>query len=199
MNNSTPGKLLQVAVFVDTGVSSTAKLMELLQTIRVLAVTKVNASDIQRGELDKFSVLVHPGGSGSGQGKALGESGRAKVRSFIESGHGLVGICAGAYWPAAITIGPCMYLDAKVIDRQHWNRGNGTVAVELSKQGKDFLQIDQEKIDLVYHQGPLLAPAANPHVPDFVELARYSGEIAKNGRTNWSNARDDRNCYGHIW
>lgn len=181
MKATSPGKQLQVAVFVDAGVSSTAKLMELLQTDSKLMITKLSASDIQRGELDRFSVLVHPGGSGSGQGKALGEAGRAKVRSFIESGHGMVGICAGAYLASCDYDWSLHVLDAKVIDRQHWNRGGGTVAVALSKQGKDFLQLDKDKIDLYYHQGPLLAPAADPNVPDFVELARYEGEIAKNG------------------
>ena len=172
---------IQVALFVDQGVSSTTKLMELLSSDSSLAVTKLSAADIQNGQLDKYSVLIHPGGSGSGQGKALGESGRAKVRSFIEAGHGMVGICAGAYLASCDYEWSLHVLDAKVIDRQHWNRGTGTVSVALSDRGKDLLGIDANKIDLVYHQGPLLAPAADPTVPDFIELARYEGEIAKNG------------------
>ena len=181
MNQATTTAPIQVALFVDQGVSSTTKLMELLNSDSSIAVTKLSAADIQGGQLDKYSVLIHPGGSGSGQGKALGESGRAKVRSFIEAGHGMVGICAGAYLASCDYDWSLHVLDAKVIDRQHWNRGNGTVAVALSERGKDLLRIKADKIDLYYHQGPLLAPAADPSVPDFIELAHYEGEIAKNG------------------
>ena len=181
MKQATSTDALQVALFVDSGVSSLAKLTELLSSDKSVAVTKVSAADIQSGALDKYSVLIHPGGSGSGQGKALGASGREKVRSFIESGHGMVGICAGAYLASCDYEWSLHVMDAKVVDRKHWNRGFGTVAVSLSQQGQQLLKLDQTKIDLYYHQGPLLAPAADPDVPDFVELAKYEGEIAKNG------------------
>ncbi len=172
---------IQVALFMDAGVSSTAKLTELLDRDSSLAVSKVSAVDIQNGALDKYAVLIHPGGSGSAQGKALGETGRAKVREYIASGHGLVGICAGAYLASCDYEWSLHVLDAKVIDRQHWNRGTGTVAVSISPRGRELLGLEQSKIELAYRQGPLLAPAADPTVPDFVELARYEGEIAKNG------------------
>ncbi len=175
-----PSKI-QVALFVDSGVSSTAALMDVLKQDKRLEVKKINATEIQAGQLEKYAVLIHPGGSGSGQGKALGEAGRAKVKQFIESGRGMVGICAGAYLASCDYEWSLHVLDAKVIDRAHWNRGNGTVAVAMSPRGKELLQIDQPKIDLYYHQGPLLAPANDPNVPDFEELARYEGEIAKNG------------------
>lgn len=42
-------------------------------------------------------VLLFPGGSGSKQGKALGEAGRSHVRQFTREGGGVIGICAGAY------------------------------------------------------------------------------------------------------
>ncbi len=150
-------KQIQVALFVDTGVSSTAQLTELLDQDKSLAVTKVSAKDIESGVLDKFAVLIHPGGSGSGQGKALGESGREKVRKYIESGHGMVGICAGAYLASCDYEWSLHVLDAKVIDRQHWNRGNGSVSVSISPRGQELLKLDQNKIDLNYRQGPLLA------------------------------------------
>lgn len=172
---------VQVALFVDAGVSSTSKLVELLNKDSSLAVSKVSAQDIANDALDKFAVLIHPGGSGSGQGKALGETGRAKVRNYIESGHGMVGICAGAYLASCDYEWSLHVLDAKVIDRQHWNRGSGSVSVAISQSGRELLKLEQHKIDLYYHQGPLLAPAADPAVPDFVELASYEGEIAKNG------------------
>ncbi len=54
--------------------------------------------------------------------------------------------------------------------RQHWNRGHGTVKVGISpRAGREILKLEQEAVDLYYHQGPLLVPAADPKVPDFVE------------------------------
>ncbi len=175
-----PGAV-RVALFVDAGVSSTTKLLAALHSDSSLAVDKLNAAAITRGELDNYSVVIHPGGSGSGQGKALGEAGRAKVKAFIESGHGMVGICAGAYLASCDYDWSLHVLDAKVIDRQHWNRGFGNVTVSLSQTGQELLKVNQQKFELYYHQGPLLAPASNPDVPDFVELAKFEGEIAKNG------------------
>ncbi len=172
---------IRIALFVDSGVSSTDKLVDLLNSDSKLAFDKLDADDIRQGKLDDYSVLIHPGGSGSGQGKALGEEGREKVREFIKAGHGMVGICAGAYLASCDYDWSLHVLDAKVIDRAHWNRGYGNVTVALSKEGKEFLDLDKDRIDLYYHQGPLLAPAEDPQVPDFVSLASYEGEIAKNG------------------
>jgi glutamine amidotransferase-like uncharacterized protein/N-formylglutamate amidohydrolase len=172
---------IQVAVFVDEGVSSTDKLFQVLASDERLSATKVSAADVRNGKLDDFAVLIHPGGSGGGQGKALGEEGRQKVRDFVRAGNGMVGICAGAYLATCDYEWSLNVLDAKVIDRKHWNRGSGNVTLAISPLGKETLHISGEATDLYYHQGPLLAPANNPSVPDFQSLATFESEIADNG------------------
>ena len=72
-------------------------------------------------------------------------------------------------------------LDAKVLDRKHWNRGNGDVQIRLSPAGRELLDVPNDSVKIVYWQGPLLAPAGNDEIPDFEPLATYETEIAKNG------------------
>jgi len=172
---------MKVAVFVDEGVSSTKQLFKALEGDASLDASKVSAADIRDGKLSEYAVLIHPGGSARGQGKALGEEGRRKVREFVESGHGMVGICAGAYLACSDHDERLKILDAKVIDREHWNRGFGNVDISMTSLGQEVLAHEKERAEIYYHQGPLLAPAANPHVPDFRTLAKFETEIAKNG------------------
>ncbi len=176
-----PSNAIRVAVFEDEGVSSTQKLFEVLMADGQLSPSKISAQEIREGKLDAFDVLIHPGGSGSKQGKALGDVGRVKVRQFIEGGKGMVGICAGAYLASQQYDWSLNVLDAKVIDRQHWNRGFGKVEIAWTSEGQRFLKQDATPTDIYYHQGPLLAPGDNPEIPDFAPLATYVGEIAKNG------------------
>jgi hypothetical protein len=72
-------------------------------------------------------------------------------------------------------------LDAKVVDRDHWARGRGTVEMELSEQGKQCFKNPNTLLQIHYAQGPLLAPASNPDIPDYEPLATYKTEIALNG------------------
>ena len=171
---------LKVAVFVDEGVSSTAQLFKALESDTSLVASKVSAADIRDGKLDEYLVLIHPGGSARSQGKALGEEGRMKVREFVRSGHGMVGICAGAYLACSDNDQRLRILDAKVIDREHWNRGFGNVDISITSLGHEILALEKGRTEVYYHQGPLLAPAEDLQVPDYRTLARFETEIAKN-------------------
>ena len=128
-------------------------------------------------------MLVHPGGSGSKQGKALGDKGRIAVRNYVRDGGGYLGVCGGAYlatndYPWSLNL-----IDAKVVDRRHWARGKGTVTLRLSPQGAKFFRHDDRDMAIYYGQGPLLARREweSPDVPDYESLAIYATEIAKNG------------------
>lgn len=170
-----------VAVFEDKGVSSTKQLREVLASDSTLRVKTLTAQQIQNGELADFEVIVFPGGSGSGQGKALAEQGREEVRKFLKRGGGMIGICAGAYLASCDYDWSLHVVDAKVIDRQHWNRGTGNVELDFSEQGRERFEQTSPRSTVYYHQGPLLAPANKNEVPDYIPLALFETEIAKNG------------------
>ncbi len=177
---------IRVAVFQGAGTGpSSAKLIAALESRPDgrLEVIRITAEEIQDGHLEDVDVLVHPGGSGSKQGNALGEQGRAAVREFISGGGGYLGICAGAYlatndYPWSLNL-----IDARVVDRKHWARGNGTVMLRLSAEGSAFFQDADGDLEVYYAQGPLLARREwdDHEVPDYESLAIFATGIAKNG------------------
>lgn len=174
--------VIRVGVYDDAGVSKGIEtLLQVLRKHPELQVERLKAADIRAGALAQFDVLVHPGGTGGGQAKSLGEDGREKVRTFVKSGGGYVGICAGAYLATRDYSWSLHILDAKVIDKKHWARGTGDVQVTLTTAGRELLGVDRQTVSAYYHQGPLLAPGLDPEIPDYETLGTFSGEIAKNG------------------
>ena len=171
----------QVAVFKGSGVGSVANVLHDLNLDKGLIVERITAEHIAAGKLNDFDVIVFPGGSGGGQGKALGQTGREKVREFVREGGGLVGICAGAYLASADYEWSLHVLDAKVLDRKHWARGFGDVSLKPSKDAAMQLGLNHPHAGVYYHQGPLLAPAGKPEIPDYVEWASFATEVTKEG------------------
>ena len=177
---------IRVAVFQGEGVGqSSLRLIEALKAEDEAAfkITRLTAEEIRGGKLSDFDVLVHPGGSGSAQGKALGEKGRQVVKKFVRDGGGFLGVCAGAYLATNDYSWSLDLIDAKVVDRRHWARGKGTVTLRLSPTGAKFFQHDRGELSIFYAQGPLLARREwdDPKVPDYESLAVFATEIAKNG------------------
>ena len=173
---------VRVAVYDDAGVSKGLDtLLRVLAKHPDLRVTRVKVADIRAGALDRIDVLLHLGGTGGGQGKALGEEGRQRVRAFVGRGGGYVGICAGAYLATRDYPWSLHILDAKVVDKAHWARGSGDVEIRLTQAGRDRLGVAGEKVTIYYHQGPLLAPADDADLPDYETWGTFAGEIAKNG------------------
>jgi len=176
-----PG-VVRVAVYEGTGVGRSIKeLIAVLDTFTDIQYERITADEIREGQLAGYDVVVHPGGSGSKQGKALEEAGRKQVRAFVQGGGGFVGICAGSYLASSDYSWSLHVLDAKVIDRAHWARGHGDVQIRLTEAGKRLLECDEDLQTILYYQGPLLAPADKPDVPDYEPLAIFETEIAKNG------------------
>ena len=82
---------VRVAVFQGNGVGQSSK--KLIAALKqeengMFQILRISAEEICAGKLSDVDVLVHPGGSGSKQGKALGENGRASVRRFVQEGGG---------------------------------------------------------------------------------------------------------------
>lgn len=173
---------IKVGVYVGQGTgSSRAAMVKALSVESRFKVVEMTAEEIQRGAWNGCRVLIHPGGSGGGQGKAIGEAGRQQVREFVKAGGGYVGVCAGAYLATCDYDWSLKILDAKVIDRKHWNRGFGDVDIRLTPHGRELLGTARDQVSIYYYQGPLLAPANDPEVPDYEGLAKFETEIARNG------------------
>ena len=177
---------VRVAVFEGDGVgASFAQLIAALKEdgTRTFDVARISPEEIQGGKLAGYDVLIHPGGSGGKQGKALGDNGRKAVREFVRGGGGYLGVCAGAYLATNDYDWSLNLIDAKVVDRRHWARGVGLVKLELSPTGQSFFGHDGSDMEVHYAQGPLLGRPEwdDPEVPDYQSLAIYSSEIALKG------------------
>jgi glutamine amidotransferase-like uncharacterized protein len=178
---------IRVAVYQGPGASSSrANLITALTEAKgapALQVSPVSPEAIREGKLKEFDVLIHPGGSGGGQGRALEAAGREAVRAFVRNGGGFIGICAGAYLATDDYEWSLGLIEARVIDRKHWARGKGTVEVELSPAGKEFFGAGVAPIAIHYAQGPLLGRREwdNPLAPEYESLGIYRTEIATKG------------------
>jgi glutamine amidotransferase-like uncharacterized protein len=174
---------LRVALYADAGVTEEdlPQIERCLPLSKGFRVERITADEIRHGQLARFDLLIHPGGSGSKQGNTLGAEGRDRVRSFVEQGGGFVGICAGAYLGSAQYPWSLNLLDARVVDGEHWARGEGDVELRLSSAGRSLLAAERPTATIYYCQGPLLAPAQSANIPDYEPLALYETEIAQNG------------------
>lgn len=174
--------IVRVAILSGEGVSAGApqKVAKCFDEEKSFAIDEISGKDIQAGALERYDVLICPGGSGSGQAKALGKEGRDRVHQFVKDGGGFVGICAGAYLASAEYPWALKLLDAKVVDDEHWARGTGEVVLELPKSGQVALHADRTQVPIAYENGPLLAPAKNSQIPDFESLATFASEIREN-------------------
>jgi putative intracellular protease/amidase len=178
-------KVVRVLIYDDAGgggagFTNVSKCLSASST-KQFTFARVTAEEIRAGKLKDADVLVQPGGSGSKQAETLKPEGREAIRNFVQHGGGYVGICAGAYLASADYTWSLHILNAKVIDRQHWARGNGQVKVRMSPQGKQLLGVNDDLVTALYAQGPLLAPAEKPELPPFQTLGTFETEIAEKG------------------
>ena len=69
----------------------------------------------------------------------LGEENMERIRNFIRSGKGAVGICAGAYLFTDTPGYACMHINGgKAIDIEHDNRGHGISASPSRQKVKNY-------------------------------------------------------------
>ena len=68
----------------------------------------LSASEICRGCLDAFRILIVPGGWAAHKVRTLGQTGRLKIAGFIERGGSYLGFCGGA--GLALSSPPALYL-----------------------------------------------------------------------------------------
>jgi len=173
---------IRVALYDSTGTGPGPRILDgKLRGAEGVRLARIGPAAILTGALSQFDVLIIPGGSASRQAKAITREGREGIRRFVRNGGGYWGSCAGAYLAASNYSWSLRILDADVIDRSHWKRGKGTVRIELTAEGRRVLGDRQGLVDIRYANGPLLAPAERPEIPDFTALARYRTEINKAG------------------
>ena len=145
-----------------------------------MRVFRVGSEEIAAGSLDGSDLLVVPGGSGSKEAAAIGEKGREKIVAFVKNGGGYLGICAGAYLALGNFDWSLKIIDAKTVSPK-WERGKGTVKIELTAEGRLLLGDRPGLLDVLYHNGPIVEPGHLDKLPEFQTLAYFRSEIAERG------------------
>jgi len=144
-------------------------------------MTFVTAEQIRKGVLKDFDVVVQGGGGAHAQADELEPAGREAIREFVKAGGGYLGICAGAYLASSGSPVYLGILNARIVDSQHWARGRGDVELGFTPEGQKETGVPKPKETVMYHQGPLLAPAGRKDLPAYTEVARFDTEVAEKG------------------
>jgi predicted deacylase len=173
---------LQVALYrgPGTGGAGPPSLMQRLQQPPESAITQVTPEEIAAGILTNYHIVIFGGGSGSKQAEALGETGRAEVRKFVEKGGGYIGICAGAYLATSGYPWSLGLINARTVSPK-WQRGKGSVKVELTDTGRGILGDRPGTFDCLYANGPIVKRDEKADLPAFETLAYFRTELASNG------------------
>ena len=130
------------------------------------------------GELDKYDMVLFPGGSGSRQAIGLGEEARTVVYNYVvNTGGGYLGVCAGMYLSFAHFDWGIPLVDAAEKSPE-WHRGSGDVMVELTELGRNIFGNIVEPIELNFSNGPVFREFNSSLYPDYEVLAYYRSEIA---------------------
>ena len=135
------GNKVRVGVFQGNGGAQTC-IWETIASIQLdpdMMVRTITTGDIANGVLKDLDAIIIPGGEGATQYMNLGEENMERIRNFIRSGKGAVGICAGAYLFTDTPGYACMHINGgKAIDIVHDNRGHGISAFSLTAEGKNY-------------------------------------------------------------
>lgn len=164
-------KPVRVALYQATGVHPAAFAAEkaLLERSEGFKCTVVDPAAVQAGLADQ-DVVVFMGGSGTQQGKALGDAGKAAVKEFVARGGGYVGVCAGAYLALQ---GEDQFHKLRIVAGRNltgdaWQRG--IAGLEVEAEGRP-------RFKLFFANGPIFTPVPTEGLAPYRGLANYVGEI----------------------
>jgi len=145
-----------------------------------VTITRLTPDEVSTADLPgRFDVIMFSGGSGSGQAKAIGESGREKVREFVRGGGGYVGVCAGAYLACSGFEWSLGIMDARTVSNK-WRRGRAFLDLEIVPAGREIFGDVDGTFKVRYANGPVIQPAGRDDLADYVPLSLFLTEVAEN-------------------
>ena len=189
------GNKVRVGVFQGNGGAQTC-IWETIASIQLdpdMTVRTITTGDIANGVLKDLDAIIIPGGEGTTQYMNLGEENMERIRNFIRSGKGAVGICAGAYLFTDTPGYACMHINGgKAIDIEHDNRGHGISAFSLTAEGKKLFPelAKRDKSYVMYYEGPVLVKSDCIPLP-YTTMAIMETDVHEEGNApaNMTNNR----------
>ena len=143
------------------------------------SVSRLSGEDFRNVDLTQYAAVIFSGGVASAQSEGLGESGRNRVREYVRSGGGYVGICAGAYLACSNFSWGLGVLNAATVSSK-WRRGQAWVQERLTDDGTQVFGEVSHPFFVRYNNGPILKPAGRKDMPAYVALALFQTEVAEN-------------------
>jgi len=140
----------------------------------------VSQAEMQAGFIRQFDVIIFPGGGSGTFAKTIGKEGSRHVESFVKSGGGYVGVCAGAYLSLKREDPGPVLLNARTISRIG---GSVDLDMELTEEGKRILGDHPGVFKIHFQNGPALT-YGSLDLPRITPLAHYRSEVVKKGRKN---------------
>lgn len=172
----------RIVLFDSPGVSQlaldqTKLLLEAMPGFEVRVMTGKQIRNAGRIDAD---VIIFTGGSGSRQGKSLGDEGREIVRDFVARGGGYIGVCAGAYLALQGTeeFHKLRLVAAENLTGDSWKRGMAPVEVVKDKTTPP----ETTNFMMHYANGPIFAQAeidesVKDKVSPWISLATFVGDV----------------------
>jgi len=172
-------KPIRVALYDDQGATGKGipRVTEILGKTGDIQITLFKAADLP-GVLQDKDAVIFTGGSGSKQGNAIGEAGRAAVQHFVHEGGGYLGICGGAYLACSRFSWGLGLLDAETVSSK-WRRGAGQVQIEITPAGQHLTTLPAGIRDIRYDNGPIIKPAGRTDLAPYEPLAFFRTELAE--------------------
>lgn len=191
MSAPRPHKHIAVALYEGPGASERGarRLAGAIDQAPDMELERLAPDDIRPSVLQRFDVIVFPGGSGSKQAKAVGPTGRDHVRAFVREGGGCLGVCAGAYlcsahysWSLDL-VDTSVFTGAREIEglgkKQMWYRGESSkVTMQLTEEGRKLFRAVPDRVEVVYQNGPIVSPKEHPNLSPYTPLAYFRSEKA---------------------
>ncbi len=184
----------KIALYTGVG-SQMSKDIEFFLKEHQIPFSKINHSEIQKGNLEDFQTLIIGGGSVFDIVPALQHSGVYEIQQFVKKGGKYVGICAGAY------IACKQYYDESGTAYRGINllnvdffRGKGEEVVEMkTKGGKKFnlFYCNGPVLNKIYDDTKTIAKNANNEIV-VLKKQYYSGEVVL------FSAHPEGNLYNNI-
>ena len=157
--NTLSQKPLRVAVFVDNGARNIGAFRWLEITARAKNVipVPVDGKSVRDGALDSVDLLIMPGGRAHQEALSLGSDGRERVKSFVRSGGGYIGTCAGFYLVMQPTRGKRKdYLGLiPFVDTPEGGNGRAELNFAFNEKAEELGGIKKGIYRILYSQGPV--------------------------------------------
>ena len=155
-----------------TGGKGPPSLLKQLNARSEISLTPISPEEINAGVLTNFDVVIFAGGSASKQSAALSEAGCAQVQQFVANGGGYIGICAGAYLATCNSAQRLHLINADTLSPK-WQRGRAVLKMEITQPGAEIFGGEKTNLEVLYHNGPVVGPAADTNLPPYETLAFF--------------------------